>query len=285
MKLVRFQLNGEESAESWGVCQGETISDLGNLLKTCPTLLDAIHEWDQLAAKLESIIEDAPKLPRDDVKLLSPLPEQGKTICIGLNYRDHALETGADIPTEPVVFNKLQGTLCGPGDEIPLPAVSQQVDYEAELVMVIGKSAWNVSEAEAESYIFGYMCGHDVSARDWQKGRPGGQWLLGKSFPHFAPTGPYLVPKAFVADPCNLRVQMRINGETLQDSNTKQLIFNPSELIAYLSQCCVLQPGDLIFTGTPPGVGMARTPPRFLQPGDQCEVEIEGLGILKNPVV
>lgn len=220
-----------------------------------------------------------------DLQLLSPVPESGKVICIGLNYRDHAIETGAEIPEEPVVFSKLQGTLCGPDTPIPLPRVSQQVDYEAELVMVIGKRAWQVSEQEADAYIFGYMCGHDVSARDWQKGRPGGQWLLGKSFPNFAPVGPYLVPKECIENPCNLQVCMRINGETLQNSNTDQLIFNPWQLIAHLSQCCVLNPGDIIFTGTPPGVGAARTPPRFLQAGDVCEVEIEGLGILRNPVV
>jgi 2-keto-4-pentenoate hydratase/2-oxohepta-3-ene-1,7-dioic acid hydratase in catechol pathway len=217
--------------------------------------------------------------------LLSPVPENGKTICIGLNYRDHAIETGAEIPTEPVVFSKLQGTLCGPGTPIPLPAVSHQVDYEAELVLVIGRTAQSVSEETADEYIFGYMCGHDVSARDWQKGRPGGQWLLGKSFPQFAPVGPWLVTKEQVKDACNLKIQMRINDEVMQDSNTQQLIFKPQQLISYLSRCCILQAGDLIFTGTPPGVGAARKPPRFLRAGDICEVEIEGLGVLRNPVV
>ncbi|MEC8553805.1 MAG: fumarylacetoacetate hydrolase family protein [Planctomycetota bacterium] len=280
MQLVRFRT---ESTESWGVQTDEGVRDLGAILKTCPTMLDAIGQWEQLGSQVESVLRDAPLL--SECQLLSPLPESGKTICIGLNYRDHAIETGADIPTEPVVFNKLAGTVCGPDEEIPLPQVSQQVDFEAELVMVIGKQAWNVVEQEAEDFIFGYMCGHDVSARDWQKGRPGGQWLLGKSFPNFAPTGPYLVPNSEISDPCNLRIQMRINGETYQDSNTSQLIFSPSQLIAHLSQCTILQPGDLIFTGTPPGVGAARNPPRFLEPGDVCEVEVQGLGVLRNPVV
>lgn len=285
MQLVRFETDhANHPQESWGIHSVNGIRDLGGTLKSCPTMLDAIQDWDSISGKLEDIAREAP-LADAGCRLLSPVPDRGKVICIGLNYRDHAIETGAEIPTEPVVFSKLQGALCGPGDEIPLPVVSREVDYEAELVMVIGKEAWRVAEAEADQYIFGYMCGHDVSARDWQKGRPGGQWLLGKSFPNFAPIGPYLVPKSFVSDPCNLRVQMRINGETLQDSSTRQLIFNPWQLIAHLSQCCVLKPGDLIFTGTPPGVGAARKPPRFLKPGDQCEVEVEGLGILRNSVV
>lgn len=270
--------------ESWGIATESGIFDLGCLLNTCPTMMDAIKDWESIESKIDSLLKDAPECAASS-RILSPVPESGKTICIGLNYRDHALETGAEIPTEPVVFSKLDGTRCGPDDPIPLPEVSQQVDYEAELVMVIGKRAWRVQEEHADDHIFGYMCGHDVSARDWQKGRPGGQWLLGKSFPNFAPTGPYLVPKQYVGDPCNLAITMRVNGEVLQDSSTNQLIFNPWQLIAYISQCCVLNPGDLIFTGTPPGVGAARTPPRFLRSGDVCEVEIEGLGILRNPVV
>ena len=286
VKLVRFNRTAEagRSAESWGMQTDQGIRDIGSLLATCPTMLDAIRQWEDIAAKLDGLAMDAP-LMGADTKLLSPVPDLGKVLCIGLNYRDHAIETGAAIPTEPVVFNKLKGCLCGPEDEVPLPAVSTKVDFEAELVMVIGKQAWRIDEQSADDYIFGYMCGHDVSARDWQKGRPGGQWLLGKSFPNFGPTGPWLVPKSDVPDPCNLPITMRINGETMQDSSTDQLIFKPWKLIAHLSQCCVLQPGDVIFTGTPPGVGAARTPPRFLQPGDECEVSIDGLGTLKNRFV
>lgn len=283
MQLVRFESNSGN--ETWGIRSDVGIHDIGGLLKTCPTMLDAIKQWDSIASQIGELTKETGAIEESQLKLLSPVPELGKTICIGLNYRDHAIETGADIPTEPVVFSKLQGTLCGPGDVIPLPKVSDQVDFEAELVMVIGKEAWNVKKDDADDYIFGYMCGHDVSARDWQKGRPGGQWLLGKSFPKFAPCGPYLVPRADIADPCDLRIQMRINGESFQDSNTQQLIFNPWELVAHLSQCCILKPGDLIFTGTPPGVGAARKPPRFLTEGDVCEVEIDGLGVLSNPVV
>ncbi len=214
--------------------------------------------------------------------LLTPVPPPEKLICIGLNYRDHAIETGAEIPTEPVVFSKFNSTLIGHGDTIRLPKVSQEVDYEAELVVVIGRTAKHVSEADAMEHVFGYSCGHDVSARDWQKGRPGGQWLLGKTFDTFAPVGPCVVTTQELPDPSNLRVRMHLNGEVVQDSTTAQLIFDIPSLIAHLSKIVTLKPGDLIFTGTPPGVGAARTPPLFLKPGDQCTVEIEGIGKLTN---
>ena len=177
------------------------------------------------------------------------------------------------------------GALRGHKQPIELPPVSAEVDYEAELVVVIGREAKNVPQQKAMEYVAGYCCGHDVSARDWQKGKPGRQWLLGKSFDSFAPLGPWLVTADEVAEPGDLRIQLRLNGETMQDSRTSDLIFPIDYLISYLSQVCTLLPGDLIFTGTPPGVGMARTPPVYLQPGDSVEVEVEGLGVLQNPVV
>ena len=214
--------------------------------------------------------------------LLPPIPPPEKILCIGLNYRDHAIETGAEIPEEPVVFSKFNTAIIGHGSIIRLPRVSQQVDYEAELVVVIGKAARHVDRQDAMAHVFGYTCGHDVSARDWQKGRPGGQWLLGKSFDTFAPLGPCLALAGGIPDPGNLRVRMRLNGDTVQDSTTAQLIFDIPTLIAHLSTILTLNPGDVIFTGTPPGVGAARNPPRFLQNGDRCEVEIEGIGSLAN---
>ncbi len=221
--------------------------------------------------------------------LLPPTPVPEKIICIGLNYLDHAIETGAQPPSEPVVFSKFNTALVGHGEAIKLPEVAKKVDYEAELVVVIGRTGKNVSEADALDHVFGYTCGHDVSARDWQKGRPGGQWLLGKTFDTFAPVGPCVVPASEFAGtdhqvPGGLRVQMQLNGETVQDSTTEQLIFSVPALIAHLSKIMTLRPGDLIFTGTPPGVGMARTPPVFLKPGDQCSVIVEGIGTLTNPV-
>lgn len=217
-------------------------------------------------------------------RLRAPIVSPGKVICIGLNYRDHAIESGAEIPTEPVCFGKFSQTIVGPDDPIKLPRVSSEVDYEAELVVVIGREGKHISEDDAMSYVAGYMNGHDVSARDWQAGRPGGQWLLGKTPDTFAPTGPWLVTADEVPDPHKLSIALRLNGETMQDSSTAQLIFNINQLIAHLSQLITLQPGDVIFTGTPPGVGAARKPPVFLKPGDVAEVEIEGLGTLSNPV-
>ena len=214
--------------------------------------------------------------------LLPPVPMPEKLFCIGLNYRDHALETGAEIPSEPVVFSKFNTAIVGHGDAIELPSISSRVDYEAELVVVIGKEAKNLSADEAMDAVFGYTCGHDVSARDWQKGRPGGQWLLGKTFDTFAPIGPCVVSKSQIADPGDLRVRMELNGEMVQDSTTAQLIFDIPTIVAHLSKFVTLKPGDLIFTGTPPGVGDAKDPPVYLQPGDRCSVIVDGIGTLTN---
>jgi len=207
-----------------------------------------------------------------------------KIICIGLNYRDHVLETGATVPERPVVFNKTANALVRDGEPIRLPAVSQRVDYEAELVAVIGKTAKNVAEAEALDYVAGYACGNDVSAREWQREAPAGQWLLAKSFDTFAPLGPVVAAEQ-VGDPGNLGIELRLNGVTMQKSNTNQLIFPVPKLIAYVSQVMTLEPGDVIYTGTPGGVGDGRTPPVYLKPGDLVEVEIEKIGVLRNPVV
>jgi 2-keto-4-pentenoate hydratase/2-oxohepta-3-ene-1,7-dioic acid hydratase in catechol pathway len=217
-------------------------------------------------------------------RLLAPIPDPGKVICIGLNYRDHAAESGASIPAEPVVFSKFSSAVIGPEEPIRLPAVAKQVDYEAELVVIIGQRGRNIAERDALGHVAGYTCGHDVSARDWQIGRPGGQWLLGKTPDTFAPIGPYLVTADEIGDPHSLGIRLRLNGETMQNSNTREFIFRIERLIAHVSQLVTLEPGDLIFTGTPPGVGMARKPPVFLKPGDVVEVEIEGIGVLRNPV-
>jgi 2-keto-4-pentenoate hydratase/2-oxohepta-3-ene-1,7-dioic acid hydratase in catechol pathway len=219
------------------------------------------------------------------VKLLPPIPNPAKILCIGLNYRDHAAETGAAIPRDPVVFSKFTTALIGPGDPIVLPPVSQKVDYEAELVLVIGKGGRSIPKEQAGDHLVGCMVGHDVSARDWQIEKDGKQWLLGKTFDTFAPTGPHLVTLDEVGDPHALGIRLRLNDQTMQDSNTRQMIFRAEELIAYLSLVVTLQPGDLIFTGTPPGVGIARKPPVWLKGGDVVEVEIDGLGVLRNPVV
>jgi 2-keto-4-pentenoate hydratase/2-oxohepta-3-ene-1,7-dioic acid hydratase in catechol pathway len=219
------------------------------------------------------------------VRTLAPVPDPQKIICVGLNYADHAKETGATVGDEPVIFNKFPTALRADGEPIALPKASSQVDYEAELVVVIGRAAKHVSREESLSYVGGYAVGHDVSARDWQKGKPGKQWLLGKSFDSFAPCGPFLVTPDEVGDAGKLDIRLRLNGQVMQDSNTRQLIFPIDFLVAYLSSAVTLLPGDLIYTGTPPGVGMAREPRVFLQPGDTVEVEIEKLGVLRNPVI
>jgi 2-keto-4-pentenoate hydratase/2-oxohepta-3-ene-1,7-dioic acid hydratase in catechol pathway len=217
-------------------------------------------------------------------EILAPLPSPGKVFCIGLNYRDHALETKAQIPGEPIVFSKFSSAIVGPGVTILLPRASNKVDYEAELVVVIGRRGKLISAADAPGYIAGYMVGNDVSARDWQTEKPGKQWLLGKTPDTFGPTGPWLVTADEVPDPCNLGIRLRLNGQTMQDSTTKELIFGPAKLIEHITKVVTIEPGDIIFTGTPPGVGVARNPPVFLKDGDQVEVEIDGLGTLKNPV-
>jgi 2-keto-4-pentenoate hydratase/2-oxohepta-3-ene-1,7-dioic acid hydratase in catechol pathway len=218
-------------------------------------------------------------------RLLSPVPDPRKIVCIGLNYLDHAAESGVPAPPEPVLFSKYPTALIGHLDSIVLPRVSQQVDYEAELVFVIGKAGRHIPKERAREHVAGYTVGHDVSARDWQLNKPSKQWMAGKTFDTFAPTGPELVTADEVPDPQNLGIRLRLNGQTMQDSNTRQLIFGIDELIAYLSQVMTLEPGDLVFTGTPPGVGMARKPPVWLKPGDVVEVEIDHLGTLRNSVV
>jgi 2-keto-4-pentenoate hydratase/2-oxohepta-3-ene-1,7-dioic acid hydratase in catechol pathway len=218
-------------------------------------------------------------------RLLPPIPDPRKIICIGLNYRDHAAESGVPVPPEPVLFSKYPTSLIGHEDRIVLPRVSQEVDFEAELVAVIGRGGKHIPKGQAMAHVGGYTVGHDVSARDWQLNKPAKQWMAGKTFDTFAPTGPVLVSADEIPDPHNLGIRLRLNGQTMQDSNTKQLIFGIDELIAYLSQIITLEPGDLIFTGTPPGVGMARKPPVWLKPGDVIEVEIDHLGVLRNSVV
>jgi 2-keto-4-pentenoate hydratase/2-oxohepta-3-ene-1,7-dioic acid hydratase in catechol pathway len=207
----------------------------------------------------------------------------GKIVCVGLNYRDHAEEQGAELPTAPLLFAKFPTALIGPGDPIVVPPIVTKCDYEAELGVVIGAKVKNVSKENALEAVAGYICANDVSARDLQFAD--GQWTRGKSPDTFCPVGPRLVPRVEVSDPHALRIRTLVNGEVLQDSTTANLIFGVDEIIAYASQTSTLEQGDLILTGTPAGVGVFRDPPRLLQPGDEVTVEIEGLGALTNPVV
>ena len=219
-------------------------------------------------------------------KLLAPI-QPAAIFCIGLNYRKHAEESNAPIPQQPVLFMKSPGAVQNPGDNIELPQhlKSDEVDYECELAVVIGKRCKNVSKANALDYVLGYTCANDVSARDWQIKRGGSQWCRGKTFDTFAPLGPCLVLKDEIPDPNTLCIQTTLNGKTMQDSNTSDMIFDIPTLIEFLSGSTTLLPGTVILTGTPQGVGAAMKPPVFLQPGDKVTIEIEKIGALTNPVV
>jgi len=211
-----------------------------------------------------------------------PIDRPGKIVCVGLNYRDHAEEQGVDLPTAPLLFAKWQNTLIGPGEPIVIPPIVTKTDYEAELGVVIGSRVSKVSAENALEAVAGYICVNDVSARDLQFAD--GQWSRGKSPDTYCPVGPQLVPRDEIADPQKLAIRAILNGETLQDSTTANMVFGVAEIIAYVTQTITLEPGDLIATGTPAGVGAFRDPKVFMQPGDEITIEIESLGSLTNPV-
>jgi 2-keto-4-pentenoate hydratase/2-oxohepta-3-ene-1,7-dioic acid hydratase in catechol pathway len=270
------------------VLRGDSYIDLHATRADLPPSVRLLLEGGpgMLRAALEAADRrDAVRVAAEGVQLLAPVTDPQKIVCIGLNYRDHAVEGGAPIPKEPVLFSKFSTALIGHGEAIVLPPVSNEVDYEAELVLVVGKRGRNLNAATAVEHLAGYTVGHDVSARDWQLKKDGRQWLAGKTFDTFAPTGPWLVTADEVPDPHALDVRLRLNGTTMQQSNTSQMIFRAGELLAYISQVVTLLPGDLVFTGTPSGVGFTRKPPVFLKGGDVVEVDISGLGVLRNPVV
>jgi 2-keto-4-pentenoate hydratase/2-oxohepta-3-ene-1,7-dioic acid hydratase in catechol pathway len=221
--------------------------------------------------------------PSADARLFPPIPRPGKITCVGLNYADHASESGGKPPEKPIFFLKSGNTICGPGDPIRLPPNSAQVDYEAELAVVMGKSGRSIPEEKAYDYVAGYVILNDVSARDMQFGDK--QWYRGKSCDTFAPIGPWVVTRDEIFDPHKLRISLALNGRTMQDSNTSNLIFSVPYLVSYLSQSTTWEVGDLLSTGTPPGVGVFRKPPVFLKAGDTVSVSVEGIGTLTNPVV
>jgi 2-keto-4-pentenoate hydratase/2-oxohepta-3-ene-1,7-dioic acid hydratase in catechol pathway len=283
MKLVTFTHDGNIR---FGALRGENeIVDLQEADSRLPSEIIAFLGAGEsaLAIATQAIQQAMQTIPLSAVKLHSPIPRPGKILCIGLNYSDHAAESGQPVPQFPVVFAKYANTVISHGDSIVLPHVSTQVDYEAELGFVIGKRGRYISEADALQYVAGYLPINDVSARDYQNRTS--QWTMGKTFDTFAPMGPALVTSDEVPDPHNLKISLTIGDEVLQDSNTKQLIFGVPQLVASLSEVMTLEPGDVVSTGTPPGVGFAQKPPRFLKPGDVVSVIIERLGTLTNPVV
>jgi 2-keto-4-pentenoate hydratase/2-oxohepta-3-ene-1,7-dioic acid hydratase in catechol pathway len=219
----------------------------------------------------------------DEIQLLAPIPRPPKLICVGLNYRDHAAETKMEIPKVPTIFNKFPNVIIGPGQPIVLPKAEKRPDYEAEFAFVIGRGGRHIRAANAMNHVFGYTIVNDVSARDHQMATT--QWLMGKTFDTFAPMGPWIVSADEIPDPHSLDIWLEIGGERLQSSNTRELIFKIPELIEFISSVVTLEPGDVVITGTPAGVGFARKPPRFLKPGDQVTVHVEKIGSLVNPVI
>ena len=231
------------------------------------------------AAGLEPAPATGAPRPLARVRLCAPIDNPSKILALGRNYAEHAAEGGAPVPTRPLIFAKLPSAIIGHGDAIRWdPAISDKIDWEAELAVVIGRVARGVAEADALDCVFGYTCANDVTARDLQEGD--GQWTRAKGMDTFCPLGPWIETE--IADPNNLRIESWVGLERMQQSNTRQMVFNVRYLIAYLSRMFTLYPGDIILTGTPAGVGHARTPPRFLQPGDSVRVEIEGIGTLEN---
>ncbi len=289
MKLVTYQSNA--GAPQLGALVGDQVVNLaqasgGQLPSDMRSFLELGDAGLQIANDaVGGAAASAATVALAAVKLLAPIPNPSKVVAIGLNYMDHILETNSKVPAIPIMFTKYTTSIIGHGDAIRWdPAETAKVDWEVELAVVIGKRAYRVAEENALDYVAGYTVCNDVSARDLQSEK-GDQWIRGKSLDTFCPLGPALVTSDEVADPHNLGIRCIVNGETMQDSNTSQLLFKIPHLIAYLTRAFTLLPGDVIITGTPPGVGMGRKPPVFLKDGDVVTVEIDGLGQLTNPCV
>ena len=319
MKLITFESDGENRV---GALTGEFVVDIGSIVDTLRNgtlqleqrpelqkaadtvltggasprhMIDLLERGEAWRRALGGILEavafaQEPSrflrgvfMPLKQVRLRAPLRRPGKIICVGLNYQSHRAEQGIKSPARPVFFLKSSNTICGPGDPIVLPPNSAQVDYEAELAVVIGKRGKGIAEEKVFEHIAGYTILNDVTARDMQYGD--GQWFRGKSCDTFGPTGPWLVTADEIPDPHRLRISLTLNGRTMQDSNTSDLIFKIPFLVSYLSQSMTWEVGDLLSTGTPGGVGHYRKPPVYLKPGDTVSVTVEGIGTLTNPVV
>jgi acylpyruvate hydrolase len=319
MKLVTYERDGEDRVGAW---QGNFVVDIGlaidslrsgtlgaeprpELQKAVNTVLaegasprhmvDLLERGETWRRALGEILETTTAsqgplrlpqgvcVPLEKVRLRAPLRRPGKIVCMGLNYESHRAEQGMQAPARPVFFLKSGNTICGPGDVIMLPPNSTEVDYEAEFAVVIGKRGKGISEEQVFEHIAGYTILNDVSARDMQFAD--WQWFRGKSCDTFAPTGPCIVTTEEIPDPHSLRISLELNGQTMQDSNTGDLIFKIPFLVSYLSQSLTWEVGDLLSTGTPGGVGHFRKPPVYLKPGDTVSVTVEGIGTLTNPVV
>jgi 2-keto-4-pentenoate hydratase/2-oxohepta-3-ene-1,7-dioic acid hydratase in catechol pathway len=282
MKFVTFEYKGG-SAEAGVVSGGQVVT-----LKPAgfASLMEVLSGGEAALEAVKAHTETPPASAVHElsaVKLLAPLPRPGKFLCVGLNYADHARESKMPMPEVPTIFAKFATSVIGPGEPIVLPRNSARPDYEAEFAFVIGKGGRHIAAANWREHVFGYTCVNDVSARDVQMATT--QWIMGKNFDTFAPMGPWIVSADEVENPHRLGIRTTIGSEVLQDSNTSNLIFGVDKLVQYLSSIFTLEPGDIVSTGTPAGVGFARNPPRYLRAGDEVTIWVEGVGELRNPVV
>lgn len=275
MKLLRY---GEPGKEQPGLLDND-----GNI-RSLVGIVDDINGELLASNSLQSVDISNLDIVENKTRLGPCVANVGKFICIGLNYADHAAESGMPIPTEPEVFTKATSAICGPNDDIIQPRNSDKLDWEVELAIVIGKKSTYVSEEDAAQHIAGYMVCNDVSERTFQLER-GSQWDKGKGCDTFGPIGPWLVTSDEVQDPLNLDMWLEVNGHRYQDGNSKTMVFKPAFIVSYLSQFMTLMPGDVVSTGTPPGVGLGQTPPTYLKPGDVIELGIEGLGTQRQTVI
>ena len=278
MKLLRFGLNG---AEKPGIVDADgRIRDLSGIV---PDISGAVLSDEGMQVIRDADLTTLP-IVSADTRLGPCVVGTGKFICIGLNYADHAAESGMDVPTEPVIFMKATSAICGPNDPIVIPRGSEKTDWEVELAVIIGKRAKYVTEADAMDYVAGYAVTNDVSERAFQLERLG-QWTKGKSCDNYGQLGPWLVTRDEVDDPQAMGMWLTVNGKTMQDGSTKTMVYGVAHIISYLSQFMSLQPGDVISTGTPPGVGMGQKPQQYLRPGDVVELGIAGLGQQRQTVI
>ncbi len=282
MRLALYSRDG--AAPRIAVVAADRVHDIGKHLPSAPsTIAEILAQFDALRAGLEALTKQPADHALAEVKLHAPIPRPGKIIALGLNYRDHALEANMALPEIQTWFAKMPTTVNGPYDGIELPRVSAKLDYEAELAFVIGKRGRHITREQAPSVIGGYCVANDVSVRDWQLRTS--QFIVGKSFDTHCPFGPWIVTPDEVGDPQALAIRATVNGETRQDSNTREMVFDVYAMIEHISQAMTLEPGDLVLTGTPAGVGAVSKPPRYLKEGDVVRIEIERIGHIENRVV
>jgi len=292
LRLVTFDLLSTQ-ARRIGVHVDKQVVDLCSHDSTIPNNMKGFLAGGRsLLEKAAKIVESGKsRISLDQVQIRAPIYDPEKIVCVGLNYRDHAKESNMPIPPEPVLFSKFPSTIIGPKNPIIKPEVTNELDYEVELVVVIGEGGRHIPESSALKHVAGYTVGNDVSARDWQLKKPGGQWMAGKTFDTFAPIGPSILVNPLLLspgdtfDPNKLGIRCFLNDKKVQDSNTSEFIFNVQQVVAYISRIVTLKPGDLIFTGTPPGVGFGKKPPVYMNVKDKVMCEIDELGSLENHII